>query len=246
MGDFVHSLFQERWTVGWHNDGVPDGLSTVLRTARTRPVTTSRRGGMTSSKTRRTGSGLIHAARLPPRHQLPPGIVVERLPWLGTSWYERGPSYWARRAGGLILMLIAATVYITIIAAVIIAAGPPGSAGYLAVLIAEVVFSLGSASWIIGRTLRQAASEQPALPERGRIGARPGLFAYTGGGTASSVVLAISSLLTAGAVLAAVVIALAPLLPAEDLARRELAASLRQHPHARPGHGPTRYRRHPR
>ncbi|HEX9337676.1 MAG TPA: hypothetical protein VF892_17405, partial [Pseudonocardiaceae bacterium] len=35
--------------------------------------------------------------RFPPRSTLPRTIEVEKVPMLGTTWYERGFRYWLRR-----------------------------------------------------------------------------------------------------------------------------------------------------
>lgn len=35
--------------------------------------------------------------RFPPRDQLPPGVIIEIIPDLGTTWYERDRSYRRRR-----------------------------------------------------------------------------------------------------------------------------------------------------
>jgi hypothetical protein len=190
---------------------------------------------MTSSDTSRTGSGPAQAARLPPRGQLPPGIVIERLPIVGTSWYERGLSYWARRAAMVLVMVIVAAIYIAIITGVASAAGPPGSAGYVAVIIAEAVLSLGTGIWMVRRTLHQAASGQLVLPGRGhtsragRTGAGLGILAYSAGGAAGAVLLVVSALLSAGFVLAVLMLALTPVPPTERQARAQLAEQLRLH-----------------
>ena len=79
--------------------------------------------------------------------------MIERLPALGTSWYERGVSYWAWRAGTTLLLLAGVAIYVAIISGVVHAAGSPGSPGFLAVLTAEAVFSLGTAALLIRRSL---------------------------------------------------------------------------------------------
>jgi hypothetical protein len=39
------------------------------------------------------------AVRLPPRSALRRDVEIPVLPGLGLTWYDRGPRYWARRAG---------------------------------------------------------------------------------------------------------------------------------------------------
>ena len=38
------------------------------------------------------------------------GLPIERLPWLGRSWYKRGPSYWLRRVTAVLLFAVGLAV----------------------------------------------------------------------------------------------------------------------------------------
>ncbi|MGH3165727.1 MAG: hypothetical protein ACRDN0_07510 [Trebonia sp.] len=182
--------------------------------------------------------------RFPPRDSLPPGVVITRLPVLGTSWYERRFAYWCRRAAAVALLVIAVAVYAAIIAGAVRAAGPPGSPGFLAVLTAEIVFTIvtGILSFrhlrrlgVTGRALRRNRAT-------GSAGASAGLIAFWAGG-ASAALLAVGALLTAGLVLAALVMWLAPVPPTERYARQRIEEDLRVRQHA-PMHGPGRSSRH--
>jgi hypothetical protein len=158
------------------------------------------------------------------------------VPALGTSWYERGFSYWARRAGAVLLLCVAVAIYAAIIAGVMSAAGPPGSAGFIGVLIGEVVFSAVTGVfafrhlWRLGITGRSAQGSP-----RGAAGAGAGLLAFQAG-VVGAAILAASVLLSAGFVLAALVMWLAPVLPAERYARDLVARELEQYrsDHAHP------------
>jgi hypothetical protein len=179
-------------------------------------------------------------ARFPPRDRLPSGVLVTRLPWLGTTWYERRFAYWCRRAGAVVLLAIAVVVYVLIIAGIVRLAGPPGSPGFLAVLAVEVVFTIVTGLlafrhlWRLGITGRALRRNRAAAG----AGAGAGLVAFWTGG-AGAALLVVGALLTAGFVLAALAIWLAPVPPAERYARRRMTEDLRVHQHA-PLHGPGR------
>ena len=202
---------------------------------------------MTSSETSRTSPGTARAVRFPPRNELPPDVVIERLPALGTSWYERGVSYWARRIGMMAVLLAGVAIYIAIISGVVHAAGPPGSPGFLAVLTAEAVFSLGTAVLLIRHSLNLAASGRLTgnrTSRGGRAGAGAGILAYSAGGAIGTFLIAVSALLSSGFLLAMVVLWLVPVLPPERYARHQLAETLRLRHHTHPGHGPAGHRHH--
>jgi hypothetical protein len=174
-------------------------------------------------------------AGCPRRAELPPGVTVRKLPVVGRTWYERGFGYWARRAGAVLLLCVAVAVYATIIAGVVLAAGRPGSAGFLAVLVAEVAFSLVSGVFAfrhlrgLGRSGRATRGNRSA----GAAGAGAGLTAFWLGGV-GAFLLVVSVLLSSGFVLAALAIWLTPVPPAERRARELLADQL----------GPDRHLRH--
>ncbi len=120
-------------------------------------------------------------------------------------------------------------VYAAIIAGVMRAAGPPGSAGFLGVLIAELVLSAVTGVfaarhlWRLGITGRSAKGN----PHAGS-GASAGLLIFQAG-VVGAAILTVSALLSAGFVLAALAIWLVPVLPAERHARDLVASQLRQH-----------------
>jgi hypothetical protein len=166
-------------------------------------------------------------AAFPPRAGLPPGVTIDRLPGLGTSWYERGLVYWARRVGNVALLGVAVATYAAIITGAVLAAGQPGSAGFLAALTAEIVFSLATGVWSF-RHLWRLGLSKPARPtSRGAAsaGASTALGAFWVGGV-GALVLVVAILLTSGFALAALAIWLLPVPPAERRARGLLANQL--------------------
>jgi hypothetical protein len=169
-------------------------------------------------------------AAFPPRAVLPPGVTIARLPGLGTSWYERGPLYWARRAGNVLLLCVAVATYAAIIAGVMLAAGRPGSPGFLAVLVAEIVFSLVTGVFSFRHLWRIGLSKPARTASRGltSAGVSAALGAFWLGGV-GALILVVSIVLTSGFALAALAIWLLPVPPTERRARRQLADELKYH-----------------
>jgi hypothetical protein len=179
--------------------------------------------------------------RFPPRDRLPPGVTVTSLPGLGTSWYERRFSYWCRRAGAVALFAIAVVVYVLIIAGIVRAAGPPGSPGFLALLTAEVVFTIVTVIWSFRHLWRLGITGR-ALRRNRAAGASAGMAAFWAGGVGAALLI-VGALLTAGFVLAALAVWLTPIPPTERYARQRMEEDLRVRQHA-PLHGPGRTGHH--
>lgn len=174
-----------------------------------------------------TRHGLV---RFPPRNGLPPDVTIIKLPFLGRTWYERGFWYWCRRIWGAVLLVITLAIYIGIIVGVINAAGPPGSPGYLAVLIGETVFSLFTAVFAF-RYLRQLGISGRSVrgnPQAARAGVGASFLAFKAG-VLGAVLLAASVLLSAGFALGTLAIWLTRVPPTEQFARRMLVEELQLH-----------------
>jgi hypothetical protein len=164
----------------------------------------------------------------PPRAGLPRGITPAKLPGLGTSWYERGILYWTRRVGNVLLLCIGVATYVGIISGVVLAAGRPGSTGFLAVLVAEIVFSLVTGVFSF-RHLWRIGVNKPTRSGNSAVsstGISAALNAFWLGG-AGALMLVASVVLSSGFALAALAIWLLPVLPTELRARRQLADELR-------------------
>lgn len=170
----------------------------------------------------------------PPRAQLPPGVTITRLPGVGTTWYERGFVYWCRRTGGVLLLCGAVAFYTTLIADVMLIVGRPGSPGFLAVLIAEIVFSLVTGVLAFRHLWRLGISGRVTRgsPRNGAAGASAGL-ALSRLGVLGGFFLVWSVLLSAGFPLGALAIWLVPVPPAERHAQKFLAYELQLQPHHR-------------
>jgi hypothetical protein len=193
---------------------------------------------MTSSETASSRPTPYNAVRFPPRAELPRGVVIPVLPALGTTWYERGISYWARRTGVLLVLIAVVAIYVAIISGVVRAAGPPGSPGFLTVLTVEAVFTLVSGVLMVRHFWRAGVSGQLANGKPGKnrgVGGGLGLLAASAGPVGAFLIVA-SAVLTAGGILAVAVLWLVPALPAEQYARRQLAEALRQNRQAHSEH----------
>jgi hypothetical protein len=181
-----------------------------------------------TSDTSRRGS-----FRFPPRSELPPEVTIRPLPLVGTTWYERGVSYWARRTGIGIIFAAVLVVYPLMIWGALQAVSAPGTALYYGLLTAEVIFTIVTAVLMYSRARRNwlsgkgASRDDTARAGRAaRAGSGTGTLAFAAGGLLAGL-LVLSSLFTAGLVLAAFAIWMAPVPPMEQYERRHIAERLR-------------------
>lgn len=185
---------------------------------------------MTSRTSSKPGSARSDHVRFPPRSALPPGVTIERLPLLGTSWYERGVIYWARRTGIGLLFALVVVVYVAAIEGVLGDISQPGTGLYDGLAAAEVVFTIVTGVLIFRRSWRNSLDGKGATRRdtkaAGRAGAGLGSLAFTTGGVLAGL-LVFSSLLTSGLFLAVFVTWLVPTPPAEQYARRVMAGRIR-------------------
>jgi len=176
--------------------------------------------------------------RFPPRAQLPPGVIITKLPMIGRTWYKRGVAYWARRVGCVFILLVGLAVGATFIGAAMLAAGPPGSPGFLAVLAAECVFSPVTGVlffrhlWGLGISGNSTGSNA-----RGGAAGASTALALSHFGPLGALLVVCSGLVSAGFLLGTLAIWLVPVPPAERHAREFLALELQlQRHHRHPSH----------
>ena len=74
------------------------------------------------------------ATSLPPRSALPRDIEIPALPELGRSWYERGGTYWARRAALAFMWAVAQLLIVLIDAGIFGAIRQSSAAGFVVLL----------------------------------------------------------------------------------------------------------------
>jgi hypothetical protein len=148
---------------------------------------------------------------------------------LGTTWYERGFSYWARRIGATIAMAAMVALWTVIVGAIIHHTGPVGSPAFIAILTAEIVVSLVTGVWEFRRNWTHPSRRTSRDDDRTRtVGAWAGGLGslIRTGNVLAGFVIGILALLSYGGILAAFVMSFAPVLPPERAARQRLANDL--------------------
>jgi hypothetical protein len=170
-------------------------------------------------------------AQFPPRAELPPGVEIEKLPVLGTTWYERGPQYWLRRFWLLVLMALVVTLTSLLVGGFLVGIKDSSHAGFVGALIAEVVWSLVIITWIMVRTVQRWNDPEPARPFSRKqrrataAGSTIGVLARAGL-VVGQAILVVGSLLFFGLYVTLLIYALLPEYPPEHKARLRLAAQL--------------------
>jgi phosphoglycerol transferase MdoB-like AlkP superfamily enzyme len=172
------------------------------------------------------------SGRLPPRSGLPRAVTVESLPWVGTTWYERGPAYWARRLALTLFALGLLALFTTIVA--LFLGGVYDSSGrhawFYGLLAFEIVFSVLTGGYFLYRMIRHpaftTAAGLAAARRRPRGASGLGILARSGFVLGQLAIVLIAAL-TYGLWAAALVRSLSPSLPAEREARRRMAEVLR-------------------
>jgi hypothetical protein len=102
-----------------------------------------------------------------------------------------------------------------------------------------------TAWWTAPCTVPRTATTRPGTIWRGRAGAGLGILVYSAGGAVGAFLIAVSALLSAGFMLAVLILWLLPMLPTERQARQQLAETLRVRHHIRPEHGPAGHHHRP-
>jgi hypothetical protein len=167
----------------------------------------------------------------PPRDQLPAGTEIEKLPVIGTTWYDRGGAYWVRRVWLFLLMALVVTLTSLLVGGFLVGIKGSSHAGFTGALIVEVAWSLAIISYGLVRTARTWNDPQPGRP----LSRRQRKAAATGGalGTLASaglvigqVVLVLGSVLFFGLYVLLLIYTLFPEYPQEHKARLRLARRL--------------------
>jgi hypothetical protein len=169
--------------------------------------------------------------RLPPRHELPRDVTVASLPGLGTTWYDRGPGYRARRAGMALMWLVVTGLFTVIVIGLLAGLRHKSMAGFYVVLVLEVVYSLGILVFFAVRTVQHRNDTRPVAAGIGKP--RRGDHPPAAGQARSALgqLLLAPSFLFVGLYLAMLVTSVLPETPAERRARLSLAEALRERGH---------------
>jgi hypothetical protein len=170
--------------------------------------------------------------RFPPLAELPAGIVIEKVPVIGTTWYERGPRYWVRRFWLFLVMALVVTLTSLLIIGFLAGIKSSSQTGFTVALIIEVVWSLAIVVFVLVRTAqRWDAPDPPTRPlsrkQRRFVSLGPvlGMLARTGF-LLGQIVLVVGSLVFFGLYLAIVIFTLLPEYPPEHRARLRLEHDL--------------------
>jgi hypothetical protein len=195
-----------------------------------------------ASSERAFGGPLLPAGvvRLPPRTALPRDVVVESLSGLGTTWYDRGAGYWARRAGLALMWAVVITLVTLLVVGFLGAIRSSSKTGFYVALAVEVAWSLVIIGWFTVRTVRRWNDPAPPRRQPGRSrraasgGAALGVLARSGF-LIGQAFLVIGSLFFLGLYVAMFLSYLLPEIPAERQARLRLAQTLRARGYTAPG-----------
>jgi uncharacterized membrane protein len=171
----------------------------------------------------------------PPRDRLPSGVTVERLPVLGTSWYERGLDYWVRRFWLFLLFALVVTLTSLLVGGFLAGINGSSHAGFVGALIVEIVWSLFIIVFGLIRTAQRWNQPEPRpllsrkqQRQAGTTGSVIGTLARAGL-VLGQFVLVIGSVLFFGLYVMLLIYALLPEYPPEHKARLRLADQLRQY-----------------
>jgi hypothetical protein len=168
----------------------------------------------------------------PPRDQLPPDVDIEKLPVIGTSWYERGAGYWVRRVWLFLIMALVVTLTSLLVGGFLVGIKDSSHTGFVVALIIEIVWSAAIIGYGMFRTARRWNDLDPATPlsrrkqrQAGTAGSVLGTLARAGL-VLGQVVLVLGSLLFFGLYVMLLIYALMPEYPQEHKARLRLARRL--------------------
>jgi len=174
------------------------------------------------------------AVRLPPRSALRRDVEVPVLPGLGLTWYDRGPRYWARRAGLAFMWAVVLTLIGAIDVGLFGAIRHSSRTGFLVFAAIDAALTVALLVFFAVRTVRRW--NVAALPAhartvfrvgRGRAGTLlSGLVQI--GYTLAVLIAAIAFLFFPGFFLLMFLTSLLPEPPAERQARLWMAERLRE------------------
>ena len=185
-----------------------------------------------SDQQRRESGTAGPAVAFPPRSGLPGGITVEKIPWLGTTWYERGLAYWALR----LALTLFAVVFLALFTAILVVflqgvyRSSQRHAWFYGLLAFEIVFSLATGGYLTYRMIKHPVTattdDLAAARPRVRGAAGVGILARSGSVLAQLFIVLVAAL-SYGLWAAATMRSLSPVLPTERQARQRLAERLR-------------------
>lgn len=148
--------------------------------------------------------------------------AIESLPFVGRTWYTRGPSYWLRRALFTLFFLALAALNVAFLVAV--ALNGKDRSGSDVLLVLAVVVGLATGIWL-WRHVPPADSKAPsrrAIVSGAGTGAAAGSLARAVGGVFAGAFLLVAAILTLGPLVVMCLKSLAPVMYQERMARERL------------------------
>jgi hypothetical protein len=166
---------------------------------------------------------------------------IESLPFVGRTWYTRGPSYWFRRALMSLFFLVLTALWVWFLWAVVQAVDSQSGRTSSTVLLVIVIVAGFATGWFFLGTLPRGQSRQPSRREAvgtAGIGAAAGTLARAGGMWAG-VFLLFGTILTWGPLAVMSIRTFTPVLYGEVEARDRLELWYQKHGRTPPWHGGT-------
>jgi hypothetical protein len=107
----------------------------------------------------------LTSVRFPPRRELPRDVPIERLPGLGTTWYDRGGRYWVRRAAMVLMWLFVIALLTAFAVGLFTAIRHSSQTAFVVVLTIWVAWTIGTLAFLAVRAarMRNVAVPQPML-----------------------------------------------------------------------------------
>jgi hypothetical protein len=169
--------------------------------------------------------------QFPPRSALPRGITIDRVPMLGTTWYERGGRYWLRRVLMVVVSVLVLALVVALLRGFFGAIRQTSVTGFWVALGIEVAYSLAVIVFLVVRAKRRWHDLQPLRPRpvgraAGSTGAVLGTLARSGL-VIGQLVLVVGTMLFVGLYVALFLAMLTPETIWERPARLALADRLR-------------------
>jgi lipopolysaccharide/colanic/teichoic acid biosynthesis glycosyltransferase len=162
--------------------------------------------------------------------------AIESLPFVGRTWYTRGPSYWFRRALFTLFFLALAALNMAFLMAVALTV--KDRIGGEVLLVLAVVVGLASGIWL-WRHIPPADSKAPsrrATVSGAGTGAAAGTLARAVGGVFAGAFLLVAAILTVGPLVVVVLKSLTPVMYQERKARERLEPWFRAQGRVAPWH----------
>ncbi|TMM37334.1 MAG: hypothetical protein E6F99_12735 [Actinobacteria bacterium] len=155
---------------------------------------------------------------------------IEPLPVVGTTWYERGPAYWWRRAGMSLALIVALACEVPLLVGFLSGIRDSSPTGFRVALVVVLVLGIatGVLTWVgssPARALDRTRRADPGVARRAAfLGAGLGGLAR-GGSVIAGLVLVIGGFLFVGPLVALLLRSFGRYLWVERVARARLAAS---------------------